>query len=333
MTFRKRISRRTTVFLSALAVAKCVLKPVHASASTHVLIFEDRKASGEGLAHAFFELLSLTGSRSGIIGTTPEQDAASVGLVAPFLDPAFLLQRASGERYMAFNYMPSDIDAFEISDLRETRPSANVIVVRYAVSAIATTPDTGMVMSADKAPRLTVFRWNEERKRWLVVSHANFNTPVAAICSQKPVTYTELMSPADQQQQYLGEDLVQKWFDLLAREQGELMLNPQVQSQTAGGDGYTTISERKRITVTSRERDGYVVTQHEGLMVISVYLRVTEANYMGTQLGTTKNPLVLTFQQEDDGMWLLIAIAIFCPPKVLPKDVACIDAGQTEQSL
>ena len=229
--------------------------------------------------------------------------------------------------------MPSDVDTFEISDLRETRPSAGVIVVRYAVAAITTTPDTGMVMSAEKAPRLTVFRWNKARKRWLVVSHANFNTPVAAICSQKPVTYTGLLSPADQQQQHLGEDLVQKWFNLLAREQGELMLNPQVQSQTAGGDGYTTISERKRITVTSRELDGYVVTHHEGLMVISVYHRVTDANYMGTQLGTTKNPLVLTYQQEEDGTWLLIAIAIFCPPKGLPAGVACIDPGQTEQSL
>lgn len=333
MSIRKRISRRKAVFLSALAAAEFVLPPARAAESTHVLVFGDRNASGENLAHAFFQLLSLTGSRSGVITTTPEQDAASAELVAPFLDPAFLLQRASGERYLAVNYMPSDVDTFEISHLRETRPSAGVIVVRYAVAAIATTPDSGLILSAEKAPRLTVFRWSEARKRWLVVSHANFNTPVAAICSQKPVMTAGLPSPVGQQQRHLGEELVRRWFDLLAREQGELMLNPQVQSQTAGGDGYTTIAERKRITVTSRELDGYVVTHHEGLMVVSVYHRVAEANYMGTQLGTAKNPLVLTFQQAGDGAWMLIAIAIFCPPKQRPADVACIDPGQAEQSL
>jgi len=50
--------------------------------------------------------------------------------VASFLDQAFLPQRISGERCFAVNSMPSDVDTFEMSYLRETRLSAGVIVVR-----------------------------------------------------------------------------------------------------------------------------------------------------------------------------------------------------------
>ena len=47
-------------------------------------------------------------------GTAAAQDAASQALVRPFPDPAFQSQQASGERYDAARYMPTDIDAFTV---------------------------------------------------------------------------------------------------------------------------------------------------------------------------------------------------------------------------
>ena len=72
--------------------------------------FSDKSATGEELANAFFDLLSNTGSPTGTVGTTAEQDEASRALVKPYLDPAFQIQRASGERYTAENYLPADVD-------------------------------------------------------------------------------------------------------------------------------------------------------------------------------------------------------------------------------
>jgi hypothetical protein len=100
--------------------------------SSYEQTFSNRSATGEELANAFFDLLSNTGSPTGTVGTTPEQDEASKALVKPYLDPAFLLQRASGERYTAENYLPADVDDFRVGDVRETRPVDDVMVVRYS---------------------------------------------------------------------------------------------------------------------------------------------------------------------------------------------------------
>jgi hypothetical protein len=131
--------------------------------------FSSRSATGEELANAFFDLLSNTGSPAGTVGTTAEQDEASKALVKPYLDPAFLLQRASGERYTAENYLPADVDDFELGDVRETRPAEDVVVVRYSVRSTQTLPDAALVMSKDKAPRLTAFHWSETDSRWRIL--------------------------------------------------------------------------------------------------------------------------------------------------------------------
>ena len=131
-----------------------------AESNSYDKIFSNKDASGEELASAFFDLLSNTGSPAGTVGTTADQDEASKTLVKPYLDPALQLQRSTGERYTAETYIPADIDEFDIGDVRETRPAEDVLVVRYSVRATETLPDAALVMSNNKAPRLTVFHWS-----------------------------------------------------------------------------------------------------------------------------------------------------------------------------
>ena len=157
-------------------------------------VFNSKSATGEELANAFFDLLSATGSPAGTVGTTTEQNEASKALVSPHLDSAFQLQRASGERYTANTYLPADVDDFEIGDVRETRPADDVLVVRYSVRTTETLSDAALVMSKDKAPRLTVFHWNDSDKSWKILSHANFNTPLAAVCDNEPLVDNGLQS-------------------------------------------------------------------------------------------------------------------------------------------
>ena len=48
-----------------------------AADTSYEKVFNDKSATGEALAHAFFDLLSHTGSPTGTVGTTAEQDESS----------------------------------------------------------------------------------------------------------------------------------------------------------------------------------------------------------------------------------------------------------------
>ena len=297
--------------------------------------FSNKSATGEELAHAFFDLLSHTGSPAGNVGTTAEQDAASKALVRPFLDAAFQLQRSSGERYTAETYLPADVDDFKIADVREARPSENVLVVRYSVGTTETLPDVGLVMSKDKAPRLTAFHWSDADARWKLLSHANFNTPVAAVCDKNPIVDNGLDSSASPEDQALGEGLMRKFYDLLVQGDAAPILNSQMQYQSASGVGYTTLAERKKPTKLPKTVfSDAVVTRNKSLLVVSVYHRTVDERILmqQTKLRAGKSANLATFMKGSDGNWSMIALASFVPGKELPEGIQCVPPGKLENA-
>lgn len=297
--------------------------------------FGNKGATGEELANAFFDLLSNTGSPTGTVGTNAEQDEASKALVKPYLDSAFQLQRSSGERYVAATYLPADVDDFEIGDVREARPADDVVVVRYSVRTTETLPDAALVMSKDKAPRLTAFHWSESDSRWKVLSHANFNTPIAAVCDKDPIVDNGLDSSAAPEDQALGEGLMTRFYDLLVQGDAAPILNSQLQYQSASGVGYTTLAERKRPTkLPKTDFSDAVVTRKGALLVISVYHHTaTERVLMQqTTLRSGKSANLATFIQGSDGSWSMIALASFIPAKSLPEGAVCIPGGKLEDA-
>lgn len=325
--------RGVSLFFAFMFVAMGVLSP-SVSAASYQQVFADKNATGEALATAFFDLLSQTGSPAGTVGTTPAQDAASKALVKPYLDPAFLLQRATGERATAATYLPADVDRFAIGDVRVTRPAEGVYVVRYSIRATETLPDTALVMSQSKAPRLTVFHWSPADARWKVLSHANFNTPVAAICDPNPLVNNGLASPANAHNQALGEKLIGTFYDLVMKGDSAPILNANIQFQSASGAGYTTLAERKKSTqyqkITFRDA---VVTRNGPLLVVSTYNTTEDRTLMqNTYLRASEAGNMSTFLQGPDGQWSMIAVAAFAPAKALPDGVACVKPGPVEQA-
>lgn len=332
MVFGRHASKGLIFAVSALLLIG-IPSVVLAADASYDKAFSNKNATGEELANAFFDLLSKTGSPAGTVGTTAEQDEASKALVKPYLDPAFQLQRSSGERYTATTYLPADVDDFEIGDVRETRPADDVLVVRYSVRATQTLPDAALVMSKDKAPRLTVFHWSSSDNDWKLLSHANFNTPLAAICDKDPLKDNGLESSANTEDQKLGVNLSEKWFALLEQGDGSPILNAQVQGQTAGGLGYTTSAEYKPGKLSKVKLDDFVVTRNDNLIVVSLYAKADQTVFQGSQqLGTDITPRLLTFQQGNDGNWSLIATATFNPPKELPQGTACVPPGKLEDA-
>lgn len=296
--------------------------------------FGNRKATGEELANAFFDLLSEAGSHSGVVGTTAGRDEASKALVRPYLDPAFQLQRSSGERYTAETYLPADVDEFEIGDVRETHPADDVLAVRYSVRTSETLPDAALVLSKDKAPRLTAFHWSEADSRWKILSHANFNTPIAAICDKAAIVDNGLKSPASPADQALGEGLMRKFYDLLVEGDAAPILHPLFQYQNASGVGYTTLAERKKKTKLPETHFTHaVVTRNGNDLVVSLYHTAKERTLMGQHhLRGGKSANLATFHQDDKGGWIMIALASFVPGNALPEGAVCVPAGKFEKA-
>lgn len=318
--------------MSGAVLAKTSIDSLAADA-TYKITFANRNANGEELVKAFFDMLSMTGNPTGTVGTNAEQDKASRALVKPYLDQGFQLQRASGERYTAETYLPSDVDDYEFGDVRETRPSEDVVVVRYSIRATATVPDKALVLSNDKAPRLTVFHWNSTESIWQILSHANFNTPVGSICDKRLLVNNGLQSTVSAEDLRLGVGLTEKWFNLLEQGDGSPMLNKQVQGQAAGGLGYTTPSEYPSGFLSKIQMNDIVVTRSQNLVVTSLYLKAAQSAWQSQELGTETKPRLLTFMQAGDGNWSLIATAIFNPPKELPPELKCVPSGVQEQAL
>ena len=321
------LQRAVTLLISA-AIALSACGGTAASDSADVLVpaaFGDSAADGEALANAWFELLSLTGSSDGSITVTPEEARKGAELVKPYLDPAFQLQRSTGQRYTRDDYVPSDIDGFEIADMHVTEPRQGVKVLRYAVRTPgATLLDSNMVMSDELQPRLTVMRWDEELERWLIVSHANFNTPIQAVCNQEPVAVNAVEVPTSDSDRELGEALARRVYALLEQGDASPIYHPEVQVQTGGGFGFSTTAEYTPGQMQRATLSDYVVTRNGDLIVVTMGV-VPEGNVFNgiTELSAQENPRMLTFLEDEEGEWKMISGAVFSPPAQVPAEVDC----------
>ena len=290
----------------------------------------DRDATGEDLANAWLGLVSLTGREAGDAAETPEEVEASKRLVQPYLDPAFTLVRATGQRYTLGTYVPLDVDDFEVSEVVVTEPRDDIRVVRYFVSEPgATAPDSGVVMGDGKAPRISVFRWDEERGHWVLVSHANFNGAVAAICERSPIAVSGESPEISAEDIELGASLVEQWRAITTGESTARILNPATQIQLADGQGWP-MPDGKPIEwapATAYEVANVGIARNGDLLVASYDAVVSDVVVEGDELSATASPRLLTYLQSPEGTWELIALANFSVPQDVPAGVDCVSLG------
>jgi len=289
--------------------------------------FADRDASGEDLANAWFELLSLTGREAGDAAATPEEVEAGMALVRPYLDPAFTLVRATGQRYTAGNYVPLDVDQFEVSDVITTEPREDIRVVRYFVSEPgATAPDSGIVMDGGKAPRISVFRWDDELGHWTMASHANFNRPIAAICERDPIPVSGETPATSTEDVALGTSLVEQWRDITTGKSTAKVRHPENQIQLADGTGWPRADDEPIEWAPAKAYDfeNVGVARNGDLLVASYDAVASDLVMEGEEYRDTASPRLLTYLQSPEGDWQLIALANFTVPEAIPADVDCV---------
>lgn len=335
------MGRRTTTGLIALLLAltatltacggQTATEQTATPAAEAPAALSDRGASGEALANAWLELISLTGGGTGEVDTSPEEVQASMAIVRPYLDPAFTLVRATGERYNADTYVPLDIDAYEVSDVVVTEPRDDIRVLRYFVSQPgATAPDSGVVMSSEKAPRIAVLRWDEQLGHWVTVSYANFNTPVAAICDQEPIVVTGETPAVSTEDLELGTSLVTQWRDITTGQSTQRVRHPANQIQLADGQGWPTAdgSAISWAPAGAYEVGNIGVTRNGDLLVTSYDAIVSDLVVEGDQYSSTANPRLITYLLSPEGKWELIALANFNVPQGVPAGVDCVAITQ-----
>ena len=293
-------------------------------------MFFDPAATGAELVQAFFALLQSASTPDGVLIMTPKQALQLQKATRPFLDPAFQLVRGNGERYLATNYQPSDISRFEIDDVVSTEPAAGLIVARYRIRTPgATTPDSALLLSDDYQPRLTTFHWNDLAKRWTLLSHANFNSPVAAICNQEPIVVTKETSKTSSGDRALGESLIRQWRDITMGLSKGKVRHPANQIQLADGRGWPTTDGAliQWSPASAYEFDDLAVTRDGDLLVASYDAVESGLVLEGDAYRTSAAPRLLTYLRSAEGKWELIALANFNVPQGIPQGVPCVSSG------
>lgn len=287
--------------------------------------FADRAASGEALVNAWFGLLALEPVDAGA-DNSPQEVAAEQAIIRPYLDPAFQVQRATGRRYNVHDYVPVDITTFTVSGVVTTEPGEGVKVVRYVVSTPdATIPDRGWFMSSDARPRLQVFRWSAERGHWVVASVANFNTPAAAVCNAVPVSWTGMPAGASAEDAALGRSLVEQWRAITTGTSRETVVSHALTIQLADGQGWPNPAGTP-ITwspAESYEVADIVTSRHGNLLVVSYVAVVSGLRMEGRTYGSERHPRLLTYLQNAQGRWELVALANFVTPATVPEGTDC----------
>lgn len=292
--------------------------------------YADREASGEDLIYAWFGVLALTGRGAGEVATTPEEVEAGMAIVRPYLDPAFTLMRATGQRYTVGNFVPLDIDDFELSDFVVTEPREDIRVIRYFVKQPgATSPDAGVVMSDERAPRISVFRWDDVLGHWVAVSYANFNGAIAAICEQDPIPVTGETATASAEDVALGTSLVEQHRAITLGQVKQSVRHSEGQIQLADGQGWPTADGEpiEWSPASAYEADNIGIARNGDLLVASFDAVVRDIVMEGDEYRDTASPRLLTYLLSPEGKWEYIALANFNVPEGVPADVDCVSPG------
>lgn len=286
---------------------------------------------GQRLVARFFERLSQTGLPTGRLGLAQGADSEAVAAVRKILDPAFIVQRADGRHETHDSYQPVDIDEFTLRGLHVTRPSADLLVVRYEVQAVdSLIPATGIIGSGQFSPRLSAFRWDPEQRDWLLISHANFNPPMEQICNppqQSDRNAADPAPPSDAANARLADRLMQRWYGDLHRTGIDVagpgtMLLPKAQLVYGDGFGRDGDSGYRKVKVGKTAIRNLSATRN-GNILIARFDALNQLSISGQSFSDRWQPRLVTLVEDPLGSWNIASFAIFTFPQKPPADRPC----------
>jgi hypothetical protein len=278
-------------------------------------------AFGMRLLTEAYSIRSKVGSPSGQPGTDP----AAVQAVKDLYDDDAMIQRAwLNYGLTKTTYFPDDIGAFSISNVVVSRPSDTVLVISFDVKLPKRTNlRSGIVMSDDSMPRLLVMRWNAAAGMWKIFTHADFDTPKAALCGAdtdvKPGK--SVFRPEDL-------EIARKYLEKI---QTASLNGTEKEVQSRGFQYVFASGERKTAPgkVRARIKNRVEMLDVEAIRSNDLLAVRFDAHPSltldGGDVQSELRPTLMTFHRDADGEWRMIAIGMFSVTAKLAKDVPCIE--------
>lgn len=291
---------------------------------------DELNAFGMRLLTEAYTIRSRVGSPNGQRGEAMDQvDPATVKAVKDLYDEDAMIQDAwLNYGLTKATYFPTDIDEFSISNVVVSRSSDTVLVVSFDVQLPnRTNLQTGMVMSGETMPRLLVMRWDAGAAMWKIFTHADFDTPKAALCGADTG-----FKPGKSQFRPADIELANKY---LGKIQTASLNGTEKEVQSKGFQYVFASGERKtapgKVRARMKNRVQMInveAIRSDDLLAVRFDARPS-LTLDGGDVRTDLRPTLITFHHDSDGEWRMIAIGIFSVTARLAKDVPCV--GPTAQ--
>ncbi|MFM7547564.1 MAG: hypothetical protein ACKO8I_01570 [Cyanobacteriota bacterium] len=215
--------------------------------------------------------------------------------------------------------------------LNATRPAPDLLVVRYEVKAVdALISSTGMIGSAQFSPRLSTFRWDHDKRDWLLISHANFNAPMEQICNPPCSGSDASADPApslDPANARLADRLMRRWYSNLHRTGIDVagpgsMLLPKAQLLYGDGFGRDGDSNYRKVKVGPTAIRNLTATRNNNILVVS-FDALKKLSISDQPFSDRWQPRLVTLVEDPIGTWRIASFAIFTFPQKPPSDRPC----------
>lgn len=280
-------------------------------------------AFGFKAAEEVYSILAKHGTPTDHVGFSDEKlKQKAVRNSRNLLDEHALIQRSTlnyGVKRSA--YIPTDIDNFRVSDVKMTRVSHDVLVATYYVSLPnRVDQESGVLFSGALMPRITVLRWNKNRKQWLIFSHADFDTPQATLCGFKMASHPN-KSKFKADDVKLGSKLI---YDLVySKLQGEI---PSVYAegyQIILASGERNTPSKPIASLSKPVEPTHLQAVKSGDLIAIRYDMPNALHLKGETLAQKFSPRLLTYQRNPEGQWQLIASAVFGVTASVAQGIEC----------
>lgn len=286
---------------------------------------DELNAFGVKLANEAYAIMSQVGSPKGQIGGSPNQfNKNAVKNAKALFDDAALIQNARLNYGLTkATFRPTDIDDTIVSDMHVNRGADDVLVLAFnARQPNRVDLGNSTLMSGEAKPRLVVVRWNAQKKRWLVISSADFDTPKQAVCTTAP-THPEKRA------HFKAADvaLAKKLFD----EMQDASFAGTEKSVQAKGFTYVMADGQRKVQdgpVRNRLQQRQTPLNFEAIRsgnLLVFRLDVVSAIAVdGQPQHKVERPRLLTMIRGEDGKWRMLAIGIFHVPATLVANTPCV---------
>ncbi len=282
---------------------------------------------GRRMAEEVYAVLSEVGTSTGkITSQSLSDDDQSVITARSLVADRALIQNARVSHGLTkTTYLPSDIDDFNIQDVVLTRPAHGVLVASYRVALPNRTDTvTGTVMKGEFMPRLTVLQWNDELRQWQVFSHADFDSPMAAVCN-KVQERSYARTTFDLQDIILGKSIIDKFVKAMIEEKlpdhvlkGYQYVYASGERKTEDGPVRTRITKNvDRINLEAVKSGRLIAIRYDTKGVLTLDNGTVEPGV---------KPRLFTFYLGDDDKWRFIAAAVFSVTQKVADHTDCIAA-------